>query len=163
MDMTNQLGKIKQMIEAALTNNDKYNCPERNASECERGWIHIGNSCYMSPLGTAKWLEASDYCRDTLKSHLVTIEDKEELNKLKQTFTGNIQWVGANLHLDRRFYWERCEANDNGWNCQYILVGNDLWQGKYPRAGSSYKYVYLHSSYDGFVNYLDLSYNFICE
>ena len=164
MDMKNQLREIQQMVDAALTNNGKYNCPERNASECERGWIQIGNSCYMRPLGTAKWLAARDYCKDALKSHLVTIEDKEELNKLQQTFTGKNQWIGANRHLDGNFYWEKCEAyNDNGWNCQYALVGNDLWASSYPSTHSNYNYVYLYSSLDGFVNYFDNSYNFICE
>ncbi|XP_069904424.1 killer cell lectin-like receptor subfamily G member 1 [Oryctolagus cuniculus] len=65
---------------------------ERHCGSCQRQWVCCGTNCYYFSKEEATWNESAKSCQDK-KSHLVTINDKEEQNFI-QTQTKYNYWIG---------------------------------------------------------------------
>ena len=139
--------------------------------ECDRGWTKLGGSCYIIPLVTKDWQSASEYCRQSLDSQLVIIQDLEELNGLREEYGdryGNL-WVGAQRRADGQIYWEDCiRAQDGSESCQYTIVREDLWNDGQPHNAGNEDFLEMRwgagANWIGFLNdYVDAVQHFICE
>ncbi|XP_069904423.1 killer cell lectin-like receptor subfamily G member 1 [Oryctolagus cuniculus] len=65
---------------------------ERHCGSCQRQWVCCGTNCYYFSKEETTWNESAKSCQDK-KSHLVTINDKEEQNFI-QTQTKYNYWIG---------------------------------------------------------------------
>ncbi|XP_076079014.1 perlucin-like [Mytilus galloprovincialis] len=53
-------------------------------SECQRGWVHFGNSCYFFSTRHKSWLDAATFCR-AYHSELASVETRAENDFMTDT------------------------------------------------------------------------------
>ncbi|VDI21863.1 Hypothetical predicted protein, partial [Mytilus galloprovincialis] len=53
-------------------------------SECQRGWVHFGNSCYFFSSRHKSWLDAASFCR-AYHSELASVETRAENDFITDT------------------------------------------------------------------------------
>ncbi|CAC5360534.1 MRC [Mytilus coruscus] len=74
-------------------------------SECQRGWLHFGNSCYFLSDAEKNWTDAAIFCR-AYNSRLASVETRAEndfltnIIRLRNGLTGNLSltsdyWIGG--------------------------------------------------------------------
>ena len=148
-----------------------YHCEndDNTDTDCANGFFKIGCSCYSIIEEDKTWVEANHHCRYVLNSHLVIVEDLQELNELRRVIgTEYVNlWVGAFRRHDGGFYWESCARTDEGGDrCTFTAVKRELW---YPGQPDNHEEMEPWAEMSKGYNYLlndtdeDLEQDFICE